>query len=154
MLRQQYPPLMSIRLRIDHRKLMVSTRFSGEISLSAFGRYAREFTHIPISKTPYLHFADTTAVTKLTFSMEQMMPHAEQMVARLAHGQDIAAGIILAPSPVVLPHAQRFRDIAADSFPIEVYSDTDRALDRLGSLLAVQPKKRRVPNRPLSAAGR
>jgi hypothetical protein len=141
---------MAIRLRCDHRKRLVQTLLSGDVGLQQFAKYAREFTKLPISELPLIHFADGSKVESVGFSMSQMMPHAEQIIARLAHGEDVAAVILLAPNKMVLPFAQMFREVAADAFPIEVYEDTDRALDRLQSLLVQE--KRRVPSRetPLS----
>ena len=141
---------MSIRLRIDHRKSFVSTHFSGDIGLQLFAKYAREFALLPVSEVPFIHFADATSVTRIGFQTDQMMPHAEQIIARLALGADVAAVIILAPSRTVLPFARMFRDIAADSFPLEVYEDTDQALDRLGMLMRLHPRQRRVPVRELT----
>ena len=141
------PTIMAIRLRVDHRRWLVSTHFSGEVSLPQFAKYAREFSKLPVSEVPLIHFADGTNLTRVGFTVDQLVPHAEQMIARLAYGGDIAAGIILTPTAIGLPFAQMFRDIAADTFPIEVYEDVDRALDRLNGLFTMPPENRPVPIR-------
>ena len=105
---------------------------------------------IPTSDVPFIYFADGTHLTKFKFSNLQMMPHAEQIVARLAHGGDMAAVVILATTPEALQSANHFREIAADSFPVQVYSDVDKALDRLNELLKQVPQQRRVPTRELA----
>lgn len=136
---------MSIRLQIDYRRWLVHTQFSGDIGLPAFGRYARELAKLPVSDVPLILFADGTKLNRFRFSLDQMLPHAEQIIARLAHGQDMAAVILLAASPHGREFAFRFREIAADSFPVEVYGEADPALDRLNALLHQPPIQRRVP---------